>query len=353
MNQTTGLVVSDTLNLKSGAGNSKSIFYAINEFEKRGIATRAVSAKNIIHFGKGLKSLIRSKAKNKFIIFNSLGSIMPKNKYWILYFFLSRIMGFKCYIIWYETADYFQKHINNHRLWLKFSFWLLKGNHVNHIIASKAAQSTIDMFFPAKEGNLIYNCAKINLSADPDENCFKNPTVINIGSVQNRKGYDLFVKTAIKSCLVYPTLNFYWIGPIHDREIFLYGEKLISEASLGGRIKWLGKMDYPETILSKSHLLFLSSRFDTMPLTMIEALALGKEIISFHSGGAQEVLSEEMLIENFDIDKASTKIIGYIKSNEGEKTRKDLISLYHKNFTPSVFVDNFMKLFNREIKDAN
>src|SRR5690606_38521976 len=96
-----------------------------------------------------------------FIIFNSLGSIMPRNKYWVVYFFVSRLLKFQRFVIWYETATYIEQYLKKYPKWLKFNLSLLQRTPIQHIISSKAAETTVKKYFPGSDESLIYNCSKL------------------------------------------------------------------------------------------------------------------------------------------------------------------------------------------------
>lgn len=341
-----GIIVSNTLNLKNGAGNSRSIYYATEELKERGYSVNHISGRSVVNLFYGLRSIFKALKpnSNKFIIFNSLASISYGNKFWIFYLFFAWLFKFKIYVNWYETADYLDHYLPKRPQWFKFCFTVLKRVKVEHIIASKAAQSTIDKFFPGASVHLIYNCTKINIDVSEDQNLFKHPTIVNVGSIQFRKGYDLFIETAIEACRTHPTVHFYWIGSIGDHVLFDKFESQVVASGFSSRIKWIGKIEYPEVLLSKSSMLFLSSRYDTMPLAMIEAMALGKEVISFYSGGAEEVLNGEMLVADLSIKKASERILNYLSNRNEDYCNEELILRYKNNFTPAVYVDKLLKI---------
>lgn len=78
-----------------------------------------------------------------------------------------------------------------------------------------------------------------------------------------------------------------------SREVEL--KKLSNKLGLGKNIKWVGRAnskDIPE-IISNSHAVVSSSTTETFGMTLAEALALGKPVISTDSGGPRDIITPE------------------------------------------------------------
>ena len=82
--------------------------------------------------------------------------------------------------------------------------------------------------------------------------------------------------------------HFVWIGGGAGRgyRLFVEGVSKLNEA---GNVSWVGARtdDYYDYLNAADGFVLTSSR-DSFPLTMIEAAALGKPIVSFNSGGVKE-----------------------------------------------------------------
>lgn len=153
----------------------------------------------------------------------------------------------------------------------------------------------------------------------------KSDFLLGAGTVEFRKGVDLFVAVARKVLQRDSSLKFIWIGsgfrPDHDPYSTLLQEQ-IRQAELGGGLSLLdavSREDYLR-LLSKSRGLVLTSRLDPLPNVALEALALGKPVFFFKgTTGLTEFLNQEDLnalqADTFDIGDLADLIMNFKKKN--------------------------------------
>ncbi|NKE48684.1 glycosyltransferase family 4 protein [Roseomonas frigidaquae] len=105
-----------------------------------------------------------------------------------------------------------------------------------------------------------------------------------LGTVQARKGPALFGAVAERAAALALPWDFSWIG--HD----------VQEPGLpppSPAVRWAGRMEGAALAaeLAAMDLLLLSSADDPMPLSVIEALALGKRVVAYAGTGAAEAVA--------------------------------------------------------------
>lgn len=129
--------------------------------------------------------------------------------------------------------------------------------------------------------------------------------VLGCGSMVLRKGYDLFVKTAIEvvkndaSGLIY----FMWLGGEHEgiKQDYSWTYLDIEKTDSSSRILFVGEHDDTTYFFAGSDLFFLSSREDPFPCVLHEAMATKLPIVSYRkSGGAEELIEEYKIGELID-----------------------------------------------------
>jgi glycosyltransferase involved in cell wall biosynthesis len=110
-------------------------------------------------------------------------------------------------------------------------------------------------------------------------------TITMVGSVQDRKGVDLFSKTADLAKARHPEWQFEWIG---GRNGMLSDSSLISP-----NVRWHGALPRAEVEerLSQSDVFLLSSTDDPMPLAAVEAISAGTRVVSYSRVGTSELLA--------------------------------------------------------------
>lgn len=113
--------------------------------------------------------------------------------------------------------------------------------------------------------------------------------VIGIGNTSARKGFDLFLKTA----KLLPDIKFLWAG---KRELY-YSEAVKNlETPLPNNFIYLGQMNSEQlsALYSIASILLLSSRKDTLPSVIFEALIFDVPIIAARdSGGAVDLVNDK------------------------------------------------------------
>jgi glycosyltransferase involved in cell wall biosynthesis len=156
-----------------------------------------------------------------------------------------------------------------------------------------------------------------------------NPVVIlGIGSIEPRKGVDLFISTAQLIRWKNPEANFrfVWIGdyPLKEMEIIygIYLQEQIEKAGLKDIVKIISPVKNLEIAYSKSDIFFLSSRLDPLPLVSIEAMRYGVPLICFEgASGISDYLLEsnvsaECVISHLNVAEAAIRIHDFIKNKE-------------------------------------
>ncbi|MGV9554172.1 glycosyltransferase family 4 protein [Streptomyces sp. NPDC003401] len=110
------------------------------------------------------------------------------------------------------------------------------------------------------------------------------PRVVMVGSMQDRKGLDLFSRVAELACAQGLPWRFAWIG---QRTWRIGPSTLLSD-----RVEWLGALsrDRVREELAASDVFFLSSVDDPMPLSVVEAVQQRLRTVTYHRVGSREVL---------------------------------------------------------------
>ena len=128
--------------------------------------------------------------------------------------------------------------------------------------------------------------------------------VIGLGSIELRKGVDLFIEcaTIIKNQPEGEQFQFVWIGNGFDpeREVAYsaYLADQMKRAGLGSQMKILRATSEIELACQSADLLLLSSRLDPLPNVAIDALMLGLPVVCFEkTTGIADFLSENGLGE--------------------------------------------------------
>ena len=116
-----------------------------------------------------------------------------------------------------------------------------------------------------------------------------------------RKGQELFLKAANHLTQKYPDMEFLLVGGGKTLEV--WQERFPSE-----RIRFLGRMENPLTVMKNCDLLTVPSLADSCPNTVMEALYLGIPVIGSRAGGIPEILLDEEALFPTDWEQLAGKI---------------------------------------------
>lgn len=105
--------------------------------------------------------------------------------------------------------------------------------------------------------------------------------VFGCGTMDWRKGPDLFAQTAKEVLKTIPEARFFWIGSDTGDEASTGAHGLTTDA----RIRFLGERENPRDYLTLGHVFFLSSREDPFPLVALEAADAGLPVVCFADAG--------------------------------------------------------------------
>ncbi len=107
------------------------------------------------------------------------------------------------------------------------------------------------------------------------------------GTVEWRKGVDLFLQTASRATAFDPTMRFVWIGGRSHlaEEEFRRVRWEVGRYGLDDIVTFTGMTDKPEEYLAAIDVFALTSREDPFPLISLEAASFGKPVICFEGGG--------------------------------------------------------------------
>jgi glycosyltransferase involved in cell wall biosynthesis len=124
---------------------------------------------------------------------------------------------------------------------------------------------------------------RVALGVAPDE--------VLVGTVANfrhQKDYPTLLRAAQRVVQSGEAIRFIAIGdgPL-ERELF----RLHRQLGLGDRFLFLGRSEDPARVLAACDLFVLSSQFEGLPLSVIEALAMGLPVVATSVGGVQDVVT--------------------------------------------------------------
>jgi len=116
------------------------------------------------------------------------------------------------------------------------------------------------------------------------------PLVLGCGTIEWRKGTDLFVQLAVAYRARYQQpARFAWLGSGSPDDEWTVQQEL---GKAGGGVELLPHTSKPLDIIASSRVLALTSREDPFPLVAIEAALTGRPVLCFRAAGGMVELAE-------------------------------------------------------------
>lgn len=148
--------------------------------------------------------------------------------------------------------------------------------------------------------------------------------VLGAGTVDYRKGVDLFVATVAEIKRLEPEIAILavWVGAVNDAQYANFVAAQIEQSGLQECVRLVGERTDLEDIYTLADICFISSRLDPLPNVAIEAMAAGLPVLCFDKAcGLAESLAEDpgtaaCVVPFLDIDAAAHRIIALCRDPE-------------------------------------
>ena len=134
-------------------------------------------------------------------------------------------------------------------------------------------------------------------------------TIISSGRLTYQKGFDMLVDVAAKVLPRHPDWQWLILGEGEDR---LMLEEKISQAGIGSQLILKGRVDDMDPYYRSAAMFVMTSRFEGLPMVLLEAKAYKLPIVSFDcETGPAEIVTSGMngeLVASGDIDAAAKRV---------------------------------------------
>jgi len=146
------------------------------------------------------------------------------------------------------------------------------------------------------------------------------------------------------------SFELYLIG---DGDNLSADQKRTKELGLEERVHFLGARLDVENLLQKMDIFVLSSNYEGLPISIIEAMSLGMPLIGSNVGGVNELIHHEkngFLFEAKDYQALAVRLSQLKKEKLRQQMGQASKELYMKNFTLNQFVDNTETIYQKLLR---
>jgi glycosyltransferase involved in cell wall biosynthesis len=175
----------------------------------------------------------------------------------------------------------------------------------------------------------------------------ENPLVVTAGRLVGQKGYDMLIPAFRQVADRHPEwrLRIFGVGPKKDAL-----RALIDEHDLRGHITLMGRSTSLDEELAASSIYALSSRFEGLPMVMIEAMTHALPVAAFDCPtGPGDVLTHEvdgLLVPPEDVDGLAAAINRLIADPELRHRIGRAAAITARDYSPAVIMPKWEALFH-------
>lgn len=217
-------------------------------------------------------------------------------------------------------------------------------------VGEMVKKNLIEFFaIPDSQISVIHNAVKPfdgnvkTIEALKKEKKERHILVGNVGRLSEQKGMSYFIDAAEIVTRSHPEVRFVVVG---DGELKNQLHEYVKSKKLQDVFLFLGYRNDIQNVISQLDFIVLSSLWEGLPLTPIEAYSVGKTVIGTAVDGTQEIIRDEVdgyLIEPRNASQIAKKMITLIEQPEiREKMESQALRRYQEEFS-------YMKLKQRYI----
>lgn len=233
-----------------------------------------------------------------------------------------------------------------------FTRFAYKNTHVI-AVGEKVKENLIDYYhIPEKQVTVIHNAiksfdGKIEPIKEVQEARDAGYTLVgNIGRLSEQKGMTYFIQAAAKVLKHCPKTKFFIIGDGELREgLKAEAKKLLPDDSL----VFLGYRSDIQNVMSQLDFVVLSSLWEGLPLTPIEAFSVGKPVVATAVDGTPEIVKDRengLLVKPKDVGGLAEAMVKMIKNKtEREQLGKNALKRYEEEFSFDKMAKRYVRLY--------
>lgn len=226
-----------------------------------------------------------------------------------------------------------------------------KVNNFNIVTEAVNLSGKYISLLPEKKRFVIPN--SLSFTCDTPSNC-ENKRIIALGRLDSQKGFDYLLQTAVKLKQAIPDWHIDIFGDGEDETML---KDLARKLQVNDFVTFNPPTKEVIKELCNSGMYVMSSRFEGLPMVLLEAQECGLPIVSFDCPeGPSEIIHEGedgFLVPLADTDALAERIITLAKNEEMRKEFGRNAKINCKQFSPERVGEMWMDLINKLTADKD
>lgn len=175
----------------------------------------------------------------------------------------------------------------------------------------------------------------------------------NIGRLSEQKGFEYFIESipiVLEKC---QKARFLIVGNGEDEKKL---KKLVENKGLSDYVYFMGYRDDIQNLMKQMDFIVLSSLWEGLPLTPIEAFSVGKTVVATAVDGTVEIIEDGkngFLAEPRNPMQLARKIIYLTRHSEKRiEMENEALKRYEEEFSFNVFANRYLRFYRNVIKEV-
>lgn len=225
--------------------------------------------------------------------------------------------------------------------------------HANLIACGEMVKKNLVDVYGLKNVTVIHNAVKPFEGPIIEEPILKKWhkkgyfLVGNVGRLTEQKGFKYFVDSIPLVLKSHPKTKFIIVG---SGKLENNLKKQAKNLGVSDSIIWLGYRNDVQNLMSQLDLIVLSSLWEGLPLTPIEAFSVGKTIVATNVDGTPEIVKNNyngVLVQSRQSVDLAKKIINLIKNKNQSSLEYHAKITYHTKFSFEIYRKNMIDYYKR------
>jgi glycosyltransferase involved in cell wall biosynthesis len=174
--------------------------------------------------------------------------------------------------------------------------------------------------------------------------------IVSIARLERQKAIDVLVEAARRSIARDPSLRFVVVGDGPQRD---EARAWAAEAGIADKLTFAGHSDEAEAYLAASDIFFLPSRWESLPISIVEAFQRGLPVVASNTGGVSELVNETVgrVVPIGDVD-AMVAALAELTGDDALRAQLSAAALRrsrHDRFSPAHVHASFEQLYREAL----
>lgn len=224
--------------------------------------------------------------------------------------------------------------------------FLFKHKYAYPVGISSIITDQIKKVYKLKDVMTIYNPVDTSKFVPNNENHDKF-TFITIGRMSPQKNQALLLKSFSNIVNYDKNVSLIFIG---DGELKEELFALTKQLNIENYVKYIGNVSNVECFLNKADVFVLSSIYEGLPMTILEAMSIGLPIISTNVGGVKDVVTDNGLLVGVNENELTEAMELIMHSKEKYNYFANNSKKNAKNFNLEKIAEEYEKVYFNHLK---